>query len=222
MSENNIHTLVADFLILQRNYQFTRRALMTKERFKDVALCDKARGLDLSDESLKEPLIEHVGHLPILASYLYPHIEQTNKVNLGRALIMLSLHDIGETILGDKFAYTKTVAEELDEVDIARTLIHSSLISYFEEYEAGETFDAKFAKSIDILAPIIHEVDLIGYIGNRFDQLGGSLEKIIAKKRQYLTFDKTLVAVFDICLEHSQCYSDGRPLLFDVMEYDLK
>lgn len=214
--------LIADFLKLQHDYQFTRRAMMTKERFKDIALTDQVRGLDTKDETLKETLIEHVGHLPILASYLHEHIEHTDKVNLGRSLIMLSIHDIGETKLGDIFAYTKTTSQEVDEIEVAKTLLSPALIPYLEEYEAGSSSDAKYAKSIDILAPLLHATDLIGYIHTRFLEYGGSNEKIIQKKRPSVEWDSVLLEVFDLCLEQSKRYENNKELLFDVVDYDLK
>lgn len=214
--------IISDFLKLQHDYQFTRRAMMTKERFKDIALADKNRGLDTKDETLKETLLEHVGHLPILATYLHEHIEYTDKVDLGRALIMLSIHDIGETKLGDVFAYTKTETEEIDEIEAAKALLSPALILYLEEYEAGESLDAKYAKSIDILAPLLHATDLIGYIHTRFLEYGGTNEKIIQKKRPSVEWDSVLLEVFDLCLEQSKRYENGDELLFEVVCYDLK
>ena len=214
--------IITDFLELQKNYQFTRRTTMTKERFFDIALKDTKQGLDTTDERLKETLLEHVGHLPILATYLHEHSEHTEKINLGRALIMLSIHDIGETKLGDVFAYTKTQKDELDEITAAKNLLSQSLIPYLEEYEENETLDAQYAKSIDILAPLLHSVDFIGYIHARFLKFGGTNEKIINKQRPYLLWDKTLLEIFDFCLEQSTRYEKGDPLLFPTVEYDLK
>ncbi len=214
--------IITDFLELQKNYQFTRRAMMTKERFFDIGLKDTKKGLDITDERLKETLLEHVGHLPILATYLHEYSEHAEKINLGRVLIMLSIHDIGETKLGDIFAYTKTQKEESDEITVAKSLLSQNLIPYFEEYEANETFDAHYAKSIDILAPLLHSVDLIGYIHTRFLKFGGTNEKIISKKRPYLLWDETLLEIFDLCLEQSICYEKGATLLFPTVEYDLK
>ncbi len=194
---------------------------MTKERFLDVAYADKKRGLDTKDEVLKEPLIEHIGHLPIIASYFYEHIEHSSDVDLGRVLIMLSIHDIGETVLGDVFSYTKSTKEELDEVQEARRLLSPSLQIYFDEYEEGETYDAKYAKSIDTLAPLLHAMDFIGYIHTRFLTYGGTNQKIIDKKRKSMMWDNTLLEIFDLCLEQSQRYEDDEELLFPTVDYDL-
>jgi 5'-deoxynucleotidase YfbR-like HD superfamily hydrolase len=217
----NTQKLIEDFLELQNNYQFTRRAMMTKERFKDIANADTVRGLDVEDGVLTETLLEHVGHLPVLASYLHEHIEHSEKVDLGRSLIMLSIHDIGETILGDIFAYTKTDKDEEAEINAATKLLSPVLKKYFDEYEENKTYDAKFAKSVDILAPLLHSVDLIGYIHTRFLVLGGTNEKIITKKRPLLEWDEVLLAVFDACLEQSRRYEAGEELIFPTADYDL-
>jgi len=218
----NTQKLIENFLQLQNDYQFTRRAMMTKERFKDIANADKVRGLDVEDEMLKETLLEHVGHLPVLASYVYEHIEHTQKVDLGRSLIMLSIHDIGETKLGDVFSYTKTDKDEEEEINAAKKLLSPTMQKYFNEYEENKTFDAKFAKSIDVLAPLLHSVDLVGYIHTRFLEFGGTNEKIITKKRSLLEWDQVLLEVFDLCLEQFKRYEEGERLLFPIVEYDLK
>lgn len=214
--------VIEDFLELQKNYQFTRRKMMTKERFHDVALKDRDRGLDVTDEMLKETLIEHIGHLPIIATYFHEYCEHALEINLGRVLIMLSIHDIGETTIGDVFAFTKTQSDEQDEVTEARRLLSPSLIPYFEEYEENKSFDAKYAHAVDTLAPLLHGMDLIGYIHTRFIEYGGTNEKIIAKKRPLVVWDKTLTKVFDLCLEQSVRYEKGESLLFETAEYDLK
>ncbi len=214
MEQIDAHTLVKNFLSLQNDYQFTRRSMITKERFKDIANADKTRGLDIEDESLKEPLIEHVGHLPIIATYFYEHIEHKEKIDLGRALIMLSIHDIGETKVGDIFSYIKSKEDKSAEMYEAKKLLSPTLHRYIDEYELGDTFDAKYAKSIDVLAPLLHSVDLIGYVHTRFLKYGGTNEKIITKKRHLLEWDSALLEVFDLCLEQSTRYEKERSFYF--------
>jgi len=41
----------------------------------------------------------HVGHLPVIASYLHQFCEHKDSIDLGRTLMMLAIHDIGETIV---------------------------------------------------------------------------------------------------------------------------
>tara|TARA_B100000745_G_C20079577_1_gene368801 strand:- start:420 stop:683 length:264 start_codon:yes stop_codon:yes gene_type:complete len=49
--------LLEDFLELQRAYQFERRTLMTRERYKAVAKCDPQQGLNINNGALNEPLV---------------------------------------------------------------------------------------------------------------------------------------------------------------------
>lgn len=58
------------------------------------------------DKLVRETLIEHVAILPILATALYPYINDS-EVDLGEALIMLAIHDIGELVVGDENVFTK-------------------------------------------------------------------------------------------------------------------
>src|SRR3989344_1720444 len=61
---------------------------------------------DCNDLLVREPLIEHTGSLPIVATTIYPYLNNS-QVDLGRALIMLAVHDIGELIVGDEMTFTK-------------------------------------------------------------------------------------------------------------------
>lgn len=214
--------VLEDFLKLQRSYQFERRTLMTKERFVSVAKSDPERGLNITDESLNEPLIEHVGHLPIIASYFYPYLENVAKIDLGRVLVMLSVHDIGETELGDVFAYTKSATDEKAEVEAARKLIHPSLLSYFEEYEALETFDAKYAKAVDAIAPMVHGIDLPKLTFERFLLLGADLEDIRKKKGDLFSWDTTMQSLYMLIMEQAERIQDGKEPVLSIVEYDLK
>ena len=60
---------------------------------------------DFNDEMIRESLLEHVGCLPIIACFLHPYLDK--KVDLGRVLIMLTVHDIGEIETGDEMTFTK-------------------------------------------------------------------------------------------------------------------
>lgn len=213
--------LVKDFLDLQHAYQFTRRSMMTKERFKDVAGADVSRGLDIEDFVLTEPLIEHVGHLPIIASYFHSHIEHSEKVNLGRVLIMLSIHDIGETKVGDTFTFIKSELDASKEVEASRSLLSEELLPYFDEFEKHESWDAKYANSVDKLATVLHATDLIGFIYERFHKLGGTLENINTYNRSYMMWDSVLHDVFEVCYEQARRYEAGEELVFELHEYDL-
>jgi 5'-deoxynucleotidase YfbR-like HD superfamily hydrolase len=191
----DVQTLVTKLIELQRAYADTPRAIV-----RNVVQAALVGGLELDNLALREPLIEHVGHTPIVATFLHPHITHTKEVDLGRSLIMLAIHDIGETELGDIFAYKKTAQDEAEERVAALRVLHPSLHAYFEEAEAMETVDAKFAKSVDSLAPLLHEIDLPEVTMARFKHFGFNLEKIKQKKRPHFEWDEACLAVFDECM----------------------
>ena len=213
--------LVQDFLKLQNSYSFTKRTVVTGDRYSQIALKGMVDKKDYDNEALRESLMEHVGHLPILASYFHPHIEHSNEVDLGRALIMLSIHDIGETVTGEIFAYHKTEQDNLDEYEAALKILHPTLHPYLAEYEANETLDAKYARSMDALAPNIHEVDMPKVTMERFDLLNASPQNVIDKKRKYMEWDSVLLEVFDLLMTQYQATQSGGKLIFKPEPYDV-
>jgi 5'-deoxynucleotidase YfbR-like HD superfamily hydrolase len=214
--------ILTDFLSLQNAYQFTRRNLMTKERFLDIAKANPERGLDLGDVVLNEPLIEHVGHLPIVASYFHQFLEHKAEVDLGRVLTMLSIHDIGETVLGDIFTYTKTQADEEEEVTTALTLLPNYLQKIFLEFEARETSDAKYAKSVDALAGFLPTLDMPRIIIKRFNKRGAQVADVIDRKRHLMEWDSTMLHIFDLSMIQVTQAENNEPLLFGNVDYDIQ
>jgi len=167
-------------------------------------------------------LIEHVGHLPIVASYFHQFLEHKDEVNLGRVLTMLSIHDIGETVLGDIFTYTKTVVEEQEEVAVALTLLPEYLQEIFLEYEALDSFDAKYAKSVDALAGFLPTLDMPRIIIKRFIKRGACVDVIVCKKRPVMEWDSTMLQVFNMSMDQAYRAERGEVLLFPAVDYDMK
>ncbi len=183
-------------LTLQRNYALTPRLIMTYERTLNVQDRFMKNKVNYEDVSIREPLLEHVGHLPIIANFLYPHIEHKDSVDLGKALIMLSFHDIGETVTGDILTYKKTAEHEISEQIVTNRLLHPYYIPYWAEYENRDTLTAKFAKSVDSIAPLLHELDNMQHTLERFDHFDFGPDKIERKKRPDFIWDGVLLGIF--------------------------
>jgi hypothetical protein len=189
---------IADKLIqLQRAYASTYRAMVTEERYVSLAESGILKEYTFDSTEIREPLIEHVGHLPIIASFLHPLIEHRDEVDLGRALIMLSIHDIGETVVGDQLTYAKTDAHAASEEEAARHLLPDELFDYFMEMEKRESIDAKFAKCVDAVAPMLHGMIVPKIVPQYFKYYGFNTDKILAKKRPLFEWDSVLLDVFD-------------------------
>jgi len=110
------------------------------------------------DSLVRETLMEHVGSLPMVATAFYPYINDAN-VNLGKSLIMLAIHDIGELITGDEMTFTKRASSKDPEREAALSLLHVSYHDIYNDVETQTSASAKFAKSIDKINP-----DILDYL----------------------------------------------------------
>jgi hypothetical protein len=110
------------------------------------------------DDLIRETLMEHVGSLPVLAIELYPYIKN-DEVDLGRALTMLAIHDIGELITHDKMTFAKLASDKDPEFDAALTLLDPRYHAIYDEAETKASMSAKFAKAIDKITP-----DILDYL----------------------------------------------------------
>ncbi|MAZ29716.1 hypothetical protein CL655_00320 [bacterium] len=135
---------------------------------------------------------------------------------------MLAIHDIGETKIGDVFSYTKSEADELAEVTGAREIIHPVLLPYFEEYEARESYDAKYAKAVDAISPMMHGIDLPKITLARFKLLGADLKDVREKSDHFFEWDTTMQAIYELIMEQAERTNDGREQILPTVDYDLK
>ena len=156
---NNIYSETLDKIIaLYKGYSEEHRASTQPFHLSKVKNLIKNYEYKTDDLLVREPLIEHTGSLPVVATAIYPHIENPN-VDLGRALIMLAIHDIGELGVGDEITFTKKNENAAGEKDFALKLLDPSLHLIYLEMEERTTDTARFAKAVDKMTPDI--VDLM-------------------------------------------------------------
>jgi len=148
---------------------------------------------------IREPLIEHVGSLPIIAALLYPHINDP-EVDFGRALSMLAVHDIGELEVGDETTFTKGADVRDEERDAAlRLLDDEGMRKLFEEAYAAKTKTAKFAKSVDKITPDIldaltpPEISIVRYKHFTGTSAAEIMPLIRKHKHPYMTWNPFLM-----------------------------
>lgn len=110
----------------------------------------------------RENTAEHSWHLALFALVLAEHADEP--VDLGRVVAMVLLHDLVEIDAGDTFAYDEAAHDDKAERERAAAdrlfgLLPpeqgSSLRALWEEYEAAETPDGRFAMALDRLQPIL-------------------------------------------------------------------
>lgn len=123
----------------------------------------------LMDMSRKENSAEHSWHLAMYAMILHGSADEP--VNLDRVLRMLLIHDIVEIDAGDHPIHESNGINNQEALEYkAAERIFGLLPAEQEkeyrllwsEFEASETDDAKFAKSLDRFQPLIHNVETSG------------------------------------------------------------
>lgn len=129
---------------------------------------------------------EHSWHLALMALVLAEHSNKS--VDLLKVIKMVLIHDIVEIDAGDTFIYdTQKNHSNTEEERLAAKRIFGllpseqaeELISIWEEFEAGETDEAKFARSMDRLEPLLQNTSNNGGTWKEFDV---SFEKVHQKK----------------------------------------
>lgn len=202
MSSTPIQTITDTLIELLQKYARTYRATITRGRYAALVEAGIVKDFALDAEIIREPLVEHIGNLPVIASYLHQYLEHKNSVNLGRVLTMLSIHDIGETKTGDIVTYHKTSNDEQEESVVARSLLPKYLFEFFEEIEKHETPDGMFAKSVDAIAPLLHDLSLPPeLVFKRLAFYNFGVKEIIAKKQKLFEWDANLKNIFEYLIE---------------------
>jgi 5'-deoxynucleotidase YfbR-like HD superfamily hydrolase len=117
----------------------------------------------LADGSRRENTAEHSWHLGIAALVLAPFAIEP--IDVGTAVSMALIHDIVEIDAGDTFAYDEADAaatkraREVAAADRLFGMLPSATGQRFrdlwEEYELGDTAEARFVMAIDRLAPMM-------------------------------------------------------------------
>ncbi len=120
------------------------------------------RQTHLSHHGRRENDAEHAWHMAIMAYLLQEYANQ--EVDIGRVMILCLIHDIVEIEAGDTYAYDeeakKTQAERERKAaehlfamlpDDQCRMMHE----LFDEFEHGDTPEARFARAMDNFQPLL-------------------------------------------------------------------
>lgn len=119
---------------------------------------------------------EHSWHLAIMAVVLAEHANEP--VDILKVVKMLLIHDLVEIDAGDTFIYdTQKDHTNTDEERLAAQRIFGmlpeaqaeELIDIWEEFEAGNSAEAKFARAMDRLEPLLQNSSNNGGTWKEFD-----------------------------------------------------
>lgn len=120
------------------------------------------RQTPLSDVSRKENDAEHSWHIALMAYLLQEYVEEP--VEVSKVMLMVLIHDLVEIDAGDTYAYDEEGAKTKDERErkaadhIFGMLPEDQgmyLKALWEEFEAYETAEAKYAHLLDNFQPLL-------------------------------------------------------------------
>jgi putative hydrolase of HD superfamily len=147
------------------------------------------RGTTLHDGSRRENSAEHSWHICLYALTLAEHAERP--VNIDRVLRMLLLHDLVEIDAGDAPIHGSHDPAEQARIEQAAAdrlfglLPPDQAAAYralWEEFEAAETDDAVFAKSVDRVQPVVSNLASGGATWVAYDVTPDQLDARVGAK----------------------------------------
>lgn len=137
-----------------------------KKQLEFVLEIDKEKNIfrqtHLSGQGRNENDAEHAWHMAIMAYLLREYANES--VDIGRVMLMCLIHDIVEIDAGDTYAYdAEGLKTQKAREDAAKERIFSllpedqkqELLQIFDEFEAFQTPEAKFARAMDNLQPLL-------------------------------------------------------------------
>ena len=120
------------------------------------------RQTHLSGHGRRENDAEHAWHMALCAYLLREYANE--KVDIGKVMLMCLIHDLVEIEAGDTYAYdaeslkTRKAREEAAKVKLFSLLPEdqkNDLTALFDEFEAGNTPESRFAHAMDNLQPLL-------------------------------------------------------------------
>ncbi len=137
-----------------------------KKQFEFIQEIDKEKNIFrqtyLADANRKENDAEHSWHMAVMAMLLSEYSNE--EIDVLRTMSMVLVHDLVEIYAGDTYAYdTAGNSDKLErEIAAADRLFailpddqRDKLRGLWDEFEAGETAEAKFASTLDKIQPLM-------------------------------------------------------------------
>jgi putative hydrolase of HD superfamily len=130
----------------------------------------------LINSNRRENDAEHSWHLAVMAMILAEHANES--VDVLKVIKMVLIHDIVEIDTGDVFMFdtTRSHTNTEEELEAARRIFGmlptaqaEELLALWEEFEAAESNEARFAKSLDRLEPLLQNASNEGGTWYEYD-----------------------------------------------------
>ena len=165
------------------------------------------RQTHLSGHGRNENDAEHAWHMAIMAYLLREYSNE--EVDAGRVMLMCLIHDIVEIDAGDTYAYDEeSKKSQKSREEAAKERIFSilpddqkaELTAIFDEFEEGKSPEAKFARAMDNLQPLILN-NSNG--GSDWAEHGVSADKVYERQGRTRLGSKKLYEVTDAIIQEN-------------------
>ena len=171
------------FFLLNFQIEETNKNMQTENLLKQIDFIkeiDKLKYIQrktkLFNSDRHENDVEHSWHLGMMAIVLAEHANKA--IDMLKVIKMVMIHDIVEIDAGDTFMYDKqknhsNTEEERKAAQRIFGLLPGNqaeeLIAIWEEFEAGESEEARFAKAMDRFEPLLQNTSNLGGTWREFD-----------------------------------------------------
>jgi putative hydrolases of HD superfamily len=154
--------------------------ILELEKLKGVTRKTRPLGLDRYENSA-----EHSWQLSILAVSLARYAESS--VDINRVVRLLLVHDIGEIDTGDTMVFAETGWEERKAAELVAVRrifgklpepIAADFLALWQEFERGETVEARFAHAVDRAMPVLLN---LANAGQSWRENGISYERVVQR-----------------------------------------
>lgn len=152
-----------------------------------------ARRTVLIDKSRRENDAEHSWHIAVMAMLFKEYVKEP--VDVGRVVQMCVVHDLIEIYAGDTFAYDEKGNMDKEERERLAADKLFSLIpeeqgkmirDLWEEFDAMETADSKYAACMDRLQPFYHNTLTDGHTWVEGNATRAAVEKRMAVIKDFM------------------------------------
>ena len=171
--------------------------LRLDQQLKFTAEIDKMTGVLrrtlLVDRSRRENDAEHSWHIAVMALLFEEYALE--KVDVSRVAMMCVVHDLVEIYAGDTFAYdVKGNEDKQDREAMAADKLFGQLPEeqgkmirdLWEEFDAMETPDAKYASCLDRIQPFLHNTLTEGHTWSNGKTNRAAVEKRMAIVKEFM------------------------------------
>ena len=130
------------------------------------------------------------------------------EVNLEKVMSMLLIHDLGEIYAGDTFIFddvgkSDSYDRELESLKISLDKLPSdqqdSFLKLWQEFETGISIEAKYARVLDALVPLLNHLEVAQPHDNPHDNPHGLTKSQVIAKKSFI--QETSTALWELAQE---------------------